>query len=248
MRDKVFGGLDLTVEEQMAYALLLSQEEEEARLRSTSAKATIAGSDALAPSSSSIQPPHADDDMDETLREALELSMLDQPAGDDDGDGQFEMLFDDDDDDNADQRPSSSASVQALYQSSTPSRSTRIAYEDRSTSCRSSTAPTPVFGSFDDRTEWPAMLSRSPPPVGKGKQQQAASSPIPFVPSRPPQPSWSAIARSPPNVHSANMSPSLVAQVSPSLRAVGSEARAMTREQREDEELRLVLEMSLNDQ
>jgi hypothetical protein len=250
MRDKVFGGLDLTAEEQMAYALLLSQEEEEARRRSVPVEATVAAPEATQPSSSG---PVDDNEMDDPLRQALERSLLDQSVeADDDDDDQFELLFDDDAlVAGAGASSSSAAAGRPLY-SASPVRPSWCAQEVRpSSSSLPSAAPTPVFGSFDDRTEWPAMLSSSPPPVGKGKQQQqpqqAASSPVPSAPRPSGQPSWSSVARSPPSTNSACMSPSLVAQASPSLRATGG-VRPMTREEREDEELRLVLEMSLNDQ
>jgi hypothetical protein len=180
----------------MAYALLLSQEEEEARRRSVPVEATVAAPEATQPSSSG---PVDDNEMDDPLRQALERSLLDQSVeADDDDDDQFELLFDDDAlVAGAGASSSSAAAGRPLY-SASPVRPSWCAQEVRpSSSSLPSAAPTPVFGSFDDRTEWPAMLSSSPPPVGKGKQQQqpqqAASSPVPSAPRPSGQLAWSSV-------------------------------------------------------
>lgn len=262
MKAKVVGGLDLTDEEQIAYAMLISQEEEDARQRSASSNGP-ASRPSSAQASTSTSPPvngQGEDDMDESLRAALERSLLDQSCEAEEE--QFEMLFDEDD------GLSSTSSSRRAYPASPVLRPIQYGGRDDagpSFSRRSSLAPTPVFGSLDDPAEWPAMLSSTPPsttgsplPSTKGKQLFApnAPSPIPFASAASGQAKWSAVARSPPSASSACRSPSLLAQASPSLRAVGSSSaaggggggRPMTREEREDEELRFVLEMSLNDQ
>lgn len=240
MKAKLQGGLELTDEEHLAYALLISQEEEEARQRSVKQDSS-APSSSDQPSSSTLLS-EEEDDMDESLREALERSLLDQSPDPETDHDQMEMVFDVDEDNDYSYRPSPT-------QPSFASSSRYAQTDDFSTdhSRRSSLSPTPVFGSFEDQSQWPAMLSSTPPSsTVKGKRPSASMSPSPIPPSAHSQPSWSSIARSPPSATSACRSPSLLAQSSPLLGPAGG--RTMTREEREEEELRLVLEMSLNDQ
>lgn len=239
MKAKLQGGLELTDEEHLAYALLISQEEEVARQRSAKQDSS-ATSSSDQPSSSTPLP--EEDDMDESLREALERSLLDQSPDPETEHDQMEMVFDVDEDDDYSYRPSP---TQPSFASSS-----RYAQKDDFSidrSRRSSLNPTPVFGSFEDQSQWPAMLSSTPPSsTVKGKRPSASMSPSPIPPSTHSQTSWSSIARSPPSATSACRSPSLLAQSSPLLGPAGG--RTVTREEREEEELRLVLEMSLNDQ
>lgn len=239
MKAKLQGGLELTDEEHLAYALLISQEEEVARQRSTKQDSSVPSSSDQ-PSSSTPLP--EEDDMDESLREALERSLLDQSPDAETEHDQMEMVFDVDEDDDYSYRPSP---TQTSFASSSRYAQTDDFSIDRSR--RGSLNPTPVCGSFEDQSHWPAMLSSTPPSsTVKGKRPSASMSPSPIPPCTHSQPSWSSIARSPPSATSACRSPSLLAQSSPLLGPTGG--RTVTREEREEEELRLVLEMSLNDQ
>lgn len=255
--DKFQGELGLTEEEHLAYALMLSRDEDEARLKSAHEANPVASSSTDSPGPVVVDRQEADDE-DEALRRALEASLLDE------GEelsmdhshreqAEEEEKEEEEDDDNYYCRGSPSSRP---YYSNSASSSPSLRPHSWSrggswTHTAAHHSPSPTFGSLHDQTDFPSMeasATSSPPLVGKGK----CIAPVPplsqVVKLPPPAVAWSQIARgktsmapAPPAVSS---TPSSLAK---SLQQ-GTAARVpMTREEQEAEELRLVLEMSLKD-
>ncbi|KAL7412455.1 hypothetical protein BDY24DRAFT_392967 [Mrakia frigida] len=258
--DRFTGDLDLTEEERLAYVLMLSREEDQRR--SNPGTPSVRKERSSSSSASGRSQGHQEEEEDdEQLRLALEASLLDEDPSYVPDDEQEELedegeFFEEDDEDdsyyyqrdrthsNASsytpdsplRQPSSSSSYipqpQPRYSRNSPFTSPILSATRR----RPSSTPSPTFGSLDDKASWPAMMGTPSSSAAVGKKVQGGLEER-IVRETPPKMDWSKVAAKAP----VGGGGGATAAASPR-REVG-----LSREEREEEELRLVLEMSLMD-
>lgn len=244
--DRFVGDLtDLTEEENLAYVMMLSREEEERR---------TAQSQGPSEPETSVEDPDEDEE-DRQLRLALEASLqvdAPQPYADDDhhyedADQDQEELLDDDyedehysDDDDHEaayfytdspilrpQQNGASSSSSHLY--AKPHGYSRNAPSPQASPTVSATFP-------DDIESWPTMSLGTPVKGGNRGKQSVDATPVAAVAPR--KLDWSKVAAG---------SGAKKAEQTPVREREVMREREMTLEEQEEEELRLVLEMSLKD-